>query len=270
MRRVPAAIAVVAGVLALLAAAGYREATRVPVVVRYDVAVPGWPAGQPPVRIVQVSDTHAGLPDMPLARLRAVVAQVNALRPDLIVLTGDYQGEKIGVHETGNLDDVVRPFAALRSRLGTFAVRGNHDNRYWSPVVLPRYRLTYLQNGWADAGPLIVAGLDDLTAGRPDVAAALAGIPPGKPVIMLMHEADSFPQVPASVALTLAGHTHGGQIALGALPVPWIASRFGRAHRRGLFVAGGRRLIVSSGIGTTGLPLRLGVPPEIVLVTLHG
>ncbi len=269
MKRWPAAIAAVA-VAMIVATLGWREATAVPVVVRYSIAVPGWPAGEPPLRIVQLSDTHAGLPDMPLSRLQRIIAQVNALDPDLVVLTGDYQGGKLLFDSgTGNLDDVVRPFRALRSRLGTFAVRGNHDNAVWSPIVLPRYRMTYLQNRWADAGPVVLAGVDDLTMGAPDVGKALAGIPPGKPVIMLMHEPDNFADVPPSVALTLAGHTHGGQIALPLIGAPWIGTAFDRAHRRGLFLEGGRRLIVSSGIGTTAIPVRLGVPPEIAVVTLH-
>lgn len=253
----------------MISITGYREATRTPVVVTYDIAISAWPAGQPPLRLVQLSDTHAGWPDMPLSRLRAIIAQVNALKPDLIVLTGDYQGEKLFVHEDGNLDDVVRPFRALRSRLGTFAVRGNHDNGYWSPVVIPRYRITYLQNSWADAGPVVIAGIDDLTSGYPHVGLALARIPLGKPVIMLMHEPDSFAEVPASVALTLAGHTHGGQILIPGVGAPQLGTAFGRAHRRGMYTEGGRRLVVSSGIGTTTIPIRLEVPPEIVVVTLH-
>ncbi len=271
LARWAAAVAVLL-VLAAIAFAilGWREATRVPVVVRYDVAVPNWPAGQPPLRIVQLSDTHAGLPDMPLDRLYAIIAQANALKPDLIVLTGDYQGEKLFVRTPTNLDKVVKPFRALRSRLGTFAVRGNHDDAFWSPIVLPRYRLTYLQNRWADAGPVIIAGIDDLSMGSPNVAAALAGIPPGKPVIMLMHEPDNFVDVPASVALTIAGHTHGGQMTWPFVGAPWIGTEFGRDHRRGLYVEGGHTLIVSSGVGTTTVPIRLGVPPEIVLITLHG
>lgn len=267
-----AAVVVLVAVLAATAMAGWREAIRTPVVVRYDIAVAGWPAGQGPLRIVQLTDTHAGLPDMPLARLQAIVAQANALHPDLVVLTGDYQGAQlVGNRPDGfaNLDDVVRPFRDLKSRYGTFAVRGNHDNAFWSPKVIPRYQITYLQNRWADAGPVIVAGIDDLTAGHPDIAAALAGIPPGKPVVLLMHEPDSFPQVPKSVALTLAGHTHGGQIVLPLIGAPSTQSAYGQRYRRGLIVEGGRRLIVSSGVGTSTLPLRLGVPPEIVVVTLH-
>lgn len=252
-----------------LALAGWVEATRVPVVVAYDVAVPDWPVGAPPLRIVQLSDTHAGPPDMPLARLAAIVAQANGLHPDIVLLTGDYNGGKLFDPDPGNLDDVVRPFAKLRSRLGTFAVRGNHDDPFWSPRVIPRYRMTYLQNSWADAGPVIVAGLDDRITGHPDVSAALRGIPAGKPVIMLMHEGDDFVSVPHRVALTLSGHTHGGQIVVPGIGAPWIGTAFLRAHRRAIFVEGGRVLVTSSGVGTTGVPIRLGVPPEIVLVTLH-
>ncbi|MGI4880347.1 MAG: metallophosphoesterase [Janthinobacterium lividum] len=263
-----AAIGAAAASLALLAFAGWREATATPVIAAYDIAIPDWPAGQGPLRIVQLSDTHAGPPDMPLSRLARIVDQVNALAPDLVVLTGDYQGAKFFDGDDGNLDDVVRPFERLRSRYGTFGVRGNHDNALWSPRVIPRYRITYLQNRWVDAGPVVVAGLDDLTAGIPEVGATLAGAPPGKPVILLMHEPDLFPVVPPRVTLTFAGHTHGGQIMLPIVGPLVMNSQL--KYRRGLVLEGGRRMIVSSGVGTTGIPMRLGVPPEIVVVTLHG
>ena len=145
-------LAAVAATAAALAIVGWRGATLVPVVVAYDVAVANWPAGMPALRIVLLTDIHAGVPDMPAVRVAAIVDQVNALRPDLIALAGDYHGGKLIDGDSGNLDDAVRPLARLRSRLGTFAVRGNHDEAYWSPRVLPRYRMTYLQNGWADAG----------------------------------------------------------------------------------------------------------------------
>ena len=250
----------------LLCLAGYRNAVVTPVVVAYDIAVPGWTG--PPLRIVQLSDIHLGPPDMPAARVRAIVAQANALHPDLIALTGDYHGGKLIDGDSGNLDDAVRPLKALRSRLGTFAVRGNHDEPYWSPRVLPRYRMTYLQNSHADAGPVVVAGVDDRLTGHADVAAALKGIAPGKPVILLMHEPDSFPEVPAGVVLTLAGHTHGGQVKLPLIGTPLTNSALG--YVRGPYVQRGRTMIVSSGIGTSTLPIRLNVPPEIVVVTLHG
>jgi len=179
---------------------------------------------------------------MPVARLEAIVAQVAALHPDMVVLTGDYVGGKIRqLHGYDNLDVGIRPFEALHPRLGVFVV---------------------------DAGPLIVAGLDDFTTGWSKVDAALAGIPPGKPVLLLMHNPDAWTPVPAAVALSLAGHTHGGQIMLPLIGAPALQSLHGEHYRRGLFVEAGRRLIVSSGIGTTAIPIRFGVPPEIVEVTL--
>lgn len=255
---------VLAVLAAVLAAAMYRNARATPVVVAYDVAVPGWTGA--PLRLVQLSDVHMGPPDMPATRVAAIVAQVDALHPDLVALTGDYHGGKLIDGAAGNLDDAVRPFRRLRSRYGTFAVRGNHDEPYWSPRVLPRYAMTYLQNSHADAGPVIVAGVDDLSTGHPDIAAALRGAT-GKPVIMLMHEPDGFAGVPPAVALTLAGHTHGGQVRLPLIGTPLTNTRLG--YVRGRYVVGGRTLIVSSGLGTTALPIRLGVPPEIVVVTLH-
>ena len=255
----------VVAVAAATAATMYRQALATPVVVDYDVAVPGWTGA--PLRIVQLSDLHLGPPDMPVARVRAIVAQANALHPDLIALTGDYHGGKLIDGDSGNLDDAVRPLKALRARLGTFAVRGNHDDPYWTPRVLPRYHMTYLENAHAEAGSVVVAGVDDLSTGHADVAAALRGIAPGKPVIMLMHEPDGWPQVPASVALTLAGHTHGGQVKLPLLGTPFTNTDLG--YVRGRFVVHGRTMIVSSGIGTSSLPIRLDVPPEIVVVTVH-
>ena len=265
MRAVLSLVAAIVVAAAVVAAVLYRNAVATPVVVAYDVTVPGWTG--PPLRIAQVTDIHMGVPDMPATRVAALVRQVNALHPDLIALTGDYHGGKIIDTASGNLDDAVRPLARLRSRLGTFAVRGNHDEPYWSPRVLPRYGMTYLQNTHVDAGPVTVAGIDDLSTGSPDIVAALDGIAPGRPVILLMHEPDGFAGVPASVALTLAGHTHGGQIKLPLFGTPLTNTRFG--YVRGRYVVGGRTLIVSSGVGTSIVPLRLGVPPEIVVVTLH-
>lgn len=261
IRRFAASVAVAA---AIAVGVMVRNAVAVPVVVTYDIAVPGWTA--PPLRIVQLSDIHMGPPDMPAARVAAIVAQANALHPDLVALTGDYQGGKL-VDWTGDtLDTAMRPLARLRSRLGTFAVRGNHDDAYWAPRVLPRYAMTYLQNAHVDVGPVVIAGIDD-ASGAPNIARALAGVPVGKPVVMLMHEPDGFTGVPVSVALTLAGHTHGGQVRLPLVGALLTNTRLG--YTRGRYVIAGRTLIVSSGIGTTALPIRLRVPPEIVVVTLH-
>ncbi len=264
MPRILPFIAIGAALLVLLAAA-YGEALARPIIVTYDVAVPGWSA--PPLRIVQLSDLHRGWPDMPLARLRRIVDQANALRPDVIALTGDFAFGKLADLAAGNLDEAVRPLARLRSRFGTFAVRGNHDDPYWTPRTLPRYGMTYLENAHADAGPITVAGIDDLSTGHADLDRALAGIAPGQPILLLMHEPDSFVRVPACVTLTLAGHTHGGQVKLPLIGTPLTNTAFG--YVRGRFAEGERTMIVSSGVGTSTLPVRWNVPPEIVVVTMH-
>jgi predicted MPP superfamily phosphohydrolase len=122
-----------------------------------------------------------------------------------------------------------------------------------------------------------LAGLDDQLAhplgkgkfrGADDLPGTLAGIDTDDPVILLAHEPDIFTRVPARVALTLAGHTHGGQIRLPLLPPVWVPSRYGARFAYGHIVERGRHMIVSGGLGCSFVPLRLGVPPEILRVEL--
>ncbi len=271
LRRALALIASVSAlVLVALVAWGYGEASRPPVLVRYAVDMANWPAGAPPLRIVQLSDIHVSWPDMPLSRVTRIVAQVNALEPDLVVLTGDYLGGKLWDPPGPSYDAVVRRLGRMQARYGVVAVRGNHDNSYWTPIVFGRSPVRLLKNKWVRVGPVIVAGVDDLTASTHPVAnmrRAIAGIPAGAPVVLLAHEPDAFQWLDRRVDLLIAGHTHGGQLLL-----PGVASRYLgpylMAHRRGVFAAHGQRMIVSSGIGTSLVPLRIGVPPEIVEVTL--
>jgi predicted MPP superfamily phosphohydrolase len=121
----------------------------------------------------------------------------------------------------------------------------------------------------AAGGRVHVAGLADLRFRRPDVARALAGIPAGEPVIALAHDPDVFPFVPARVALTVSGHTHGGQVAIPYLRTPFVPSRHGERFARGHIVEHGRHLVVGAGLGTSGLPVRLLAPPELLVLELH-
>jgi hypothetical protein len=114
-----------------------------------------------------------------------------------------------------------------------------------------------------------VAGLADLRKRRPDLPGALDGVPPGAPILLLAHDPDVFPYVPARVALTLSGHTHGGQVAIPLVRRPAIPSLHGERYARGHVVEEGRHLYVSSGFGTSGLPLRLLAPPEVVVLELR-
>jgi uncharacterized protein len=250
---------------------GYWGATRAPVIVQANHRLPGLPAATR-LRVLLIADTHHGWPDMPEARLRTIVAQANALKPDLILLAGDYHGGKLlDVERTPRLEPALRPFAELKAPLGVFAVMGNHDTMRWTPYVLARQpgpRL--LINQSVDVGPLVVAGANSATIGA-DVQGTLAAIPPGrKPILFLLHEGDHFryEKAPDRPVLALSGHTHGGQIVL---PIVGSLGRLAlrsTACRRGACTVNGWPLYVTSGVGTSLLPLRIGVPPELVLLTL--
>ena len=260
--------ALTASALIGLTAYGYAEARRDPVVVRYDVTVAGLAPDAPPLRIVQLTDIHYHWIDMDGARLTRIVGQVNALDPDVIVLTGDYSGGKTWGAYDGALSKALPALQGLHARLGVVAVRGNHDGPRRTPRAFRAARMLLLVNRWVDLGPVVIAGVDDET-GTPSPWGAAFGAPPGKPLIMAAHEPDLALWAPPRVDLFLAGHTHGGQIVLPLIGTRSTGSRFLDTHLRGLFRIGGIPLIVSSGVGTSIVPIRIGVPPEIVVVTLR-
>ncbi len=262
--------------LALLAWSVLVEPARL-VVRPVRIVSPRWPREHAAVRIAVLSDLHVGAPHMGLDRLDEVVARTNAERPDLIVLLGDFVIHGVPGGEFQTPERIGERLARLEARHGVLSVLGNHD--WWFDgervgAALQRAGIRVLENEAVPvaAGPdrFWVAGLGDLWTRPVDIPRALAGVPAGEPVILLEHNPDVFPEVPDRVALTLAGHTHGGQVALPLLGRPIVPSRYGQRYASGLVVEGGRRLFVSTGLGTSILPLRFRVPPEISMVTLAG
>ncbi len=262
-------VTVLFGLALLPFAYGYGEATRTPRVVPYDVRSPAWTA--PPLRIALISDTHAVFPDMPPSRLKRVCDQVSALAPDIVVLAGDYVGRTSARTGTVSPEDAVAPFARCHARLGVYAVLGNHDMRVPGDAAqveagLYAAGVVVLRNTAARVGGFWIAGADDGDYGHPDVARALASVPPGAPLLFVAHNPDVFAAVPARVALMLAGHTHGGQVAPFGRPLTLPITHV--AWARGLVADHGGLMVVTSGIGASGVPIRIGVPPEIALITL--
>jgi predicted MPP superfamily phosphohydrolase len=263
-----AAAALAAG--AALVWAGWIEPRRL-VTVRRTLALPRWPAALDGVRIGLFTDLHAGAPHAGESAIERWVERLNAEAPDVIVLLGDY----IDAHPLwgGRIPprEIARRLAGLRAPLGVFAVLGNHD---WKQAGDAMWRalqdagIEVLENRSAAAGDFHVAGLADLRCRRPDLPSALAGIPPEAPVVLLAHDPDVFPFVPDRVALTLSGHLHGGQVAIPILRRPALPSRYGERYAQGHVVEEDRHLYVSSGVGTSGLPLRFLAPPEIVVLEL--
>jgi predicted MPP superfamily phosphohydrolase len=256
----------------LLTGWGYWTAIADPLVREAEIALPGWPAGAPPLRVVLISDLHVAGPDMPPARLERIVGQVNALHPDLVLIAGDFISDKRLSTRLYSQAEAAAPLAGLRARLGTVAVLGNHD--HWRDAAEARAALAaahvrLLDNDAAILGPLAVGGLDDAFTRHADLAATVAAMRrlPGARV-MLSHSPDPFPRLPGDVTLMLAGHTHCGQVRLPFLGALKTMSAYGQRYACGLIRENGHTLIVTAGLGTSGVPLRLGAVPDLWLVRL--
>jgi predicted MPP superfamily phosphohydrolase len=237
-----------------------------------ELGLPAWPAALDGLRVALVSDLHAGAPHVREERIERVVAAVRDQRPDLVLLLGDYIDYDVAFGSGVVPEAVAERLGALRAPLGVAAVLGNHDWRHDGPRVRDALRdagIPVLENDAMPAGAeLWVAGVEDSRHRRPDVERALRDVPDGAPVILMAHDPDLFPRVPARVALTVSGHLHGGQVGVPLVRRPFLPSRFGERYARGHKVEGGRHLFVTSGLGTTGWPVRLLAPPEIVILRL--
>lgn len=253
---------------------GYWNATRDPLVRTATVWVDGWPDGQPPLTVLLLSDIHVVGPDMPPERLRRLVRQFNALRPDLILIGGDLVSEKRLATHIYTPAEIVAPLADLQSPLGTVVALGNHDH-WFDPARLTaelrRHGITVLANQAVQRGPLIVGGVDDDFSGHDDLPktfTAMKALPDG-PRVLITHSPDIFPDLPEPVAVVFAGHTHCGQIALPLIGALSYVSRYGDRFACGDIVDRGQRLFVGAGLGTSILPMRFGAPPDVWLVTLR-
>lgn len=257
------------GAVALLAWM-YREATSDPIVRKAQLEVPGL---SEPLRLVLLSDIHVGGPDMPPSRVRHIVDLVNATSPDLVLIAGDFVSDKRSSTRIYSVSDAIAPLSGLRSRLGTVAVLGNHD--HWRDAIAIRTKLRQagirvLDNDAVRIGPLTIGGVDDPYTGNDQLGRTLPRMrSEGRPFVLLSHSPDIFPQVPSDVALTVAGHTHCGQIRLPLIGAVSTMSDYGERYACGRIDENGRTLIVSAGLGTSILPLRLGAAPDFWVIELR-
>ena len=262
---------------------------------RYAVTPSGWPAGFK-LRLAVIADPHACEPWMSAARVSRIADLTNTLEADVVLLLGDY----VATHKyrTGTVPpkDWSHALARVDAPLGAHAVLGDHD--WWSDRTAQEKRSgpVFGRLALEDAGIPVyendavrlekdgqafwLAGLADQIAflprrsrgerefiGLDDLPGTLARVSDDAPVILMAHEPDIFPQAPDRVALTISGHTHGGQVRLfGYSPV--VPSAFGNRYAYGHVVEAERNLIVSGGLGCSIMPVRFGVPPEITLIDL--
>jgi predicted MPP superfamily phosphohydrolase len=230
---------------------------------------------QKPLKIVLLADTHSIYPWMTKNHLDKIIQKTNDLKPDIVLLLGDY----VATHPFGiqlSPDEGVGPYKNIQSKCGVFAILGNHDlhgSEGW-PEALEKTGIAILRNDVQKIEcanqSFWVAGLDEWWYGKPDILKTIKKVTDNNPIILMTHNPDAFPEIPEGVTLTVAGHTHGGQIRLpfyGAIPFV-VPSDYGTRYVYGHVREQGRDLVVSGGLGMTGLPLRFLMPPEITVVNL--
>jgi uncharacterized protein len=242
-----------------------------------ELAIPAWPSACDGLRVVVLADLHVGSPGNGPDKLAGIVADVGDLHADLVLLAGDFviQGVRGGRYVPP--EDIAQILAKLaRPPLGVFAVLGNHDA--WLGADRVRAALEGAGIGVLEdaAVPLArgtcsfwLAGFGDYTETKHDVGAALAHATDARPVLAFTHNPDLFPDVPDRVSLTIAGHTHGGQVYVPFVGRPIVPSRYGERYAIGHVVENGRHLFVSPGIGTSLIGVRFLVPPEISVLVLR-
>lgn len=234
--------------------------------------LPPWPASLSGLRLAVIADLHAGAPQIDEERIERIVDRVNSERVDLVALLGDYIDTNVALAEWIAPEKIAARLGRLESRLGTYAVLGNHDWAHAGARMGRSLRdagITLLENQVVEVDGFWIAGLGDLMKRTADLEGTLAQVPPDAPVLLFSHNPDVFPRVPASVALTLSGHTHGAQVDIPILRDKLTPSRFGARYTGGHIEEGGRHIYVSDGIGTSRLPVRFRAKPELPVLELR-
>ncbi|HEX5066941.1 MAG TPA: metallophosphoesterase [Myxococcota bacterium] len=241
----------------------------------YVLELPGLNAVCDGIRIAVLADLHVGSPFNGPDKLERIIALTQAARPDLVLLAGDYVIHGVPGGSFVPPEEIAGALRGLSAPMGVFAVLGNHDWWYDAPRV---------RRALEDAGiPVLedaarrvefglcsfwLVGVGDYWEGKHDIGAALAEVTDSAPVVLFTHNPDLFPDVPARVTLSIAGHTHGGQVYVPGVGRPIVPSKYGERYAIGHVVEDGRHLFVSSGLGTSILPVRFLVPPEISVIAL--
>jgi predicted MPP superfamily phosphohydrolase len=236
----------------------------------------GWPSWPRPLRIAFLSDFHTGCHVDDLARLSAIIAEAAAQQPDLVLFGGDFINTMLFGGGRIAPRAIARTIAGLDAPLGRFAVLGNHDIDYGGDEVAEALRsqnITVLHDERHefrfDGATINLLGIPDARVERPSALAALAALT-NQPTLVLAHDPYWFFHLPAGPHLMLSGHTHGGQICLPGIGPLTNKSRAPLRWSSGLIVENGRQLYVTRGLGTSGLPIRFGAPPEFAVLEVSG
>jgi len=236
-----------------------------------DIVLPGLPKDLHGLRIAQLTDIHYG-PFFGSRDLSRAIAIANGWNPHITVVTGD-----LITRRGDDLERCIQLLAGLRAEAGVFGCHGNHemysDAEDEATRLAARIGIRLLrQSGEAlrfGQTRLNIVGFDYQRLGSEYLPGAGRLMMPDAFNLLLQHNPDVFPRAAeAGFDLTLAGHTHGGQINLDIAGTPFNLAAIYTPYTRGLYHLNGSALFVSSGLGTVAMPVRLGAPPEVSLLRL--
>ena len=253
-----------------------------------DVSTPSWPAQTSPLRAVLISDIHIDHIHMTPTRIREIARRVNALHPDVILLGGDYIGadglrkgearlrSNRPASDNAFEEAGLRTFDAFSAPLGVYAIMGNHDC-YWNCArvreVLAQTHIRLLENTAfridRPNGNVWLVGIEDGQTQKPDFPYAAKNVPSDAAILTLVHNPGLFDWPSNHATIQLSGHTHAGQARFPLIGAPVVMSRHTNDTVKGWTIRDGRILIVTRGLGESGLPVRFGAPPQIMLLNIH-
>jgi len=242
---------------------------------QHELPIPYWSADLAGLRVAVLADLHVGSPFNGIAKLDKVVELTNSLKPDLIVIPGDFVIQGVLGGSFVAPEEAAAVLARLSAPLGVWACLGNHD--WWldarrvstalekNKIAVLEDRAVRIQRGRAH---FWLVGISDFWEGPHDVRKALGQVSDDAPIILFTHNPDVFPTISERFSLLIAGHTHGGQVYLPLLGRPIVPSKYGQRFAYGHVVEYGRHMFISPGLGTSILPVRFRVPPEVTLLKL--
>ncbi|WP_413662135.1 metallophosphoesterase [Microbulbifer sp. CNSA002] len=240
-----------------------------------DIVVDAWPKECNGLRVAILADLHVGSPYKGRKSLQNLVEAVNKSQPDLILLPGDFVIQGVVGGKFVPPEDAAGILKELKAPMGVFAVLGNHD--WWLDAArveqsLENQGISVLEDKSvslvSSECKLRLVGISDFWEGPHDVKKAMQGIDEGETILAFTHNPDIFPELPAELSLTIAGHTHGGQVYLPFIGRPIVPSSYGQRFAVGHIVEGDKHLYVSPGVGTSILPVRFLVPPEVTVLSI--
>ncbi len=244
------------------------------VVRKVELKLKNWHKEHDGLKIAILTDLHVGSPHINLEKLSLLVAETNKENVDLVLILGDLVITGVKGGKFIEPEPIAEKLKGLKAEK-IVAILGNHDWWYNGErvrkalqdvgiIVLENNSISFSKN----EKNIWLAGLADLWTRKIDLNKALEETKDNNPILLLTHNPDVFPEIPEQVSLTLAGHTHGGQVKLPLLGRPVVPSKYGERYAIGHVKENNKNLFIGSGVGTSIIPVRFCVPPEVIVLTI--